>query len=150
MLLKILSKIILRNFAIKFSSQLLFVNRVFNHTNSNKKTKAFRIKVFGGYAHGQLNIKLQQEGRHTGVPGLWTLDSVCWTLDPGCSVLNTGLWTLHFGLSGHLLLLLTCSEQNQNPISDSVWLNYWKFFVCESLRTSRLFWLRLFCRECRF
>ena len=79
-------------------------------------------------------------------PGLWTLDSGRWTLalksrrwtlDPGLWTLDTGLWTLS----------LTFAEQNQNPVSDFAWLNYWKFFGYESLRSS---WSRLFCRDCRF
>ena len=35
-----------------------------------------------------LRFLLVQElvfARHTGIPGLWTLDSVCWALDPGRS-----------------------------------------------------------------
>ena len=33
-------------------------------------------------------------------------------------------------------LSLTVLEKNQNPVSDSAWLNYWRFFGCKSLRTS--------------
>ena len=86
-------------------------------------------------------------------PGLWTLDSGCWTLDTGFWTLDSGLWTLDSGLStldvgrwavdvtlwtlgsGHWALSLTVLEQNQKPVSDSAWLNYWKFFGCESRRT---------------
>ena len=41
--------------------------------------------------------------------GLWTLDTGLWTLDATLKKLGTGHWTL----------LLTSSEQNQNPVSDS-------------------------------
>ena len=79
----------------------------------------------------------------------WTLDSGCCTLDSERCTLYTGLSTLdvatlHFGL---WTLLLTALEQNQKPLSDSAWLNYWKFFGYESLRTS---WSRLFYRDYRF
>ena len=30
---------------------------------------------------------------HTGIPGLWMLDSRRWTMDHGHYTLNTGLWT---------------------------------------------------------
>ena len=96
---------------------------------------------------------------HTGIPGvwtqvldaglwtlgsgLWTLDSGRWTLDSGRYTLDAGLWTLDtfsencFNVSKHWTLLhLNISEQNQNPVSDSAWLNCWKFFGCKSLRTS--------------
>ena len=53
-------------------------------------------------------------------------------------------WTLD---AGPWTLSLTVVEQNQNPVSDFAWLNYWKFFGYESLRSS---WSRLFCRDCRF
>ena len=97
---------------------------------------------------------------------LWTLDSGCWTLDAGRWTLDSELWTLdsgrwtlgfrrctldaiHFGrwalATGRLSL--TVLEQNQKPVSDSAWLNYWKLFGFESLRTS---WSRLFCRDYRF
>ena len=94
--------------------------------------------------------------RHTGIPGLWTLDSGhqtlnagLWTPDSGHWTLDAGLWMpdarlltldsrrlmLHFGHwplgTGHYLL-----EQNMKPVSDSAWLNYWKSFRCEFLRTS--------------
>ena len=95
-------------------------------------------------------------GRWTVDVGLWTLDSESWTLDAGLWTLDSGhltmesgrwtldpvLWTLDDTLwtlgSGHWTLSLFLSEQNQNPISDSAWLNYWKFFGCEFLRTSGL------------
>ena len=61
--------------------------------------------------------------RHTGIPGLWTLDSGRWTLDAGRWTMDPGLSTLDAKLrklgSGHWTLLLTGSEQNQNPVSDS-------------------------------
>ena len=102
---------------------------------------------------------------HTGIPRLWTLDPGRWTLDAGSwtlesgrSTVDTGLlmldsrrwdsrrWTLDGTLwtlgSGHWTLSLAALEQNQKPISDFVWLNYWK-----SLRTSRS---RLLCRDYRF
>ena len=54
----------------------------------------------------------------TGIPGLWTqeLDAGRWTLDAGLSTLDATLRKLG---SGHLTLLSTGSEQNQNPVSDS-------------------------------
>ena len=58
--------------------------------------------------------------------------------------LDATLWTLG---SRYWTLSLTSSEQNQNPVSDSAWLNNWKFFGYESQWTS---WSRLFCREYRF
>ena len=72
--------------------------------------------------------------------GLWTLDSGCWTLDVGFCMLGSGYWTLHFGR-------WALHTQNQNPVSDSAWLNHWKFFGCKSLRT---LWSRLFCRDYKF
>ena len=80
--------------------------------------------------------------------GLWALDSGCWTLDARLSTLDSRRWALY---TGHCftaserwtLFHLPVSEQNQNPVSGSAWLNYWKFFRCESLGTSRS---RLFCR----
>ena len=73
---------------------------------------------------------------------LWTLDSGHWTLDAGLRTLDSGLWSLHFGLraldtrhccralfhcfivsKNCVLFRLTVSEQNQNPFSDSAWLN---------------------------
>ena len=70
--------------------------------------------------------------------GLWTLDFVRWTLDARLWTLNIGLWTLDAGLwrqdatlnklgTEHWTLLLTGSEQSQNTVSDSAWLNHWKF-----------------------
>ena len=64
----------------------------------------------------------------------WTLDTRIWTL-------HATLWTLG---SGHWTLSLTVSEQNQNSVSDSAWLNYWKLIRCKSLRTS---WSRLLWRD---
>ena len=114
--------------------------------------------------------------RHTGIPGLWMqeLDFGLWTLDSGCWTLDAGLWMLHaeprrltldtkfwtldaqlrvldswrwtLG-SGHWTLSLTVLEQNQQPVSDSALLNYWKFCRCESLRTS---WSHLLYRGFRF
>ena len=90
-------------------------------------------------------------GRWTLDTGLWTLDSGPWTLDAGRWTLNAGLWTLDSRCrtlgSWHWRLSLTVLEQNQKPVSDSAWLNYWKFFGCESLRTS---WLHLLYRDYRF
>ena len=91
-------------------------------------------------------------------PGRWTLDAGFWTLDSGSWTLDSGHWTLDTGLctidatlwtlgSGHWTLLLTVLEQNQTPVSDSPWLNYWKFFGWESLRIS---WSRLLIRGYRF
>ena len=75
--------------------------------------------------------------------GIWTLDFGRWTLDAGLWMLDSGLWTLGCGRytldaldTGHWTLSLTVAEQNQNPVSDFAWLSYWKFFRCESLRTS--------------
>ena len=76
--------------------------------------------------------------------GLWTLDSGCWTLDAKVWTLDAILWTLS---SGHWTLSLTVLKQNQNPVSASAWLNYWKFFGWES---PRIWCSRLFCRDCRF
>ena len=45
---------------------------------------------------------------------VWTLDTGRWTLGSRRCTLDAGLWTL----------LLTGSEQNQNPISDFAWLHY--------------------------
>ena len=102
--------------------------------------------------------KVLQKYYKTGIPEFldsgrkcWTLDSGRWTLDPGIWTLHHGLWTLGATLwslgSGHWIVSLFVSEENQNPVSDSAWLYYWKFFGCESLRTS---WSRLFCRNYRF
>ena len=84
--------------------------------------------------------------RYTGIPGLWAqeLDAELWTLDSGRWSLDATLWTLG---SEHWTLSLTVVEQNHNPVSDFAWLNYWKYFVCESQRTS---WSRLFCKDYRF
>ena len=83
-------------------------------------------------------------GRWTLNPGLWTHDAGRWMLDVGCWTLDATLWTLG---SGRWTLSLTVLEQNQKPVSDSAWLNYWKFFGCESLRTT---WSRLLYRDYRF
>ena len=64
---------------------------------------------------------------------LWMLDSGRWALDVELWKLDTAHWTLG---SVHWTLLLTGCEQNQIPISDSAWLNYWNVFACKSLRTS--------------
>ena len=79
--------------------------------------------------------------------GLWTLNSRRWTLDPGRWTfdagrwtLNAACWTLHFGRWG-------LGTGHYRPVSDSAWLNYWKFFGQESLRTS---WSRLLYRDYRF
>ena len=74
-------------------------------------------------------------------PGRWNLDAGCWTVDVGRWMLYATFWTLG---SGHWTLSLTVLEQNQKPGSDSVWLNYWKFFGYKSLKSS---WSRLFCRD---
>ena len=90
-------------------------------------------------------------GRWTLDAALWTLDSGRWTLDSGHSTVDVGRWTLDATLctlgSGHWTLSLTVLEQNQKPVSDSAWLNYWKFFGCECLRTT---WSRLLYRDYRF
>ena len=78
-------------------------------------------------------------GKKTAYRNFWTLDASVgrWTLEEaGFWTLEASLWTLSFG---HWTLLLTGSEQNQNPESDSAWLNYWKLFGCKSLRTHGLF-----------
>ena len=67
----------------------------------------------------------KRSGRWTPNAGLWTLDSRhgLWTLESGRWNLDAGLWTLDATLKkvsiGHWTLLLTGSEQNQNPVSDS-------------------------------
>ena len=43
------------------------------------------------------NYKIKLKG-HTGIPGLWTLDSGCWTLDAELWTPDAGLWTLDSGL----------------------------------------------------
>ena len=83
-------------------------------------------------------------GRWTLKAGLWTLDTGCWTLDARLWTLDVKRWTLG---SEHWTLLLTVSEQNKNLVSDSTWLNYWKFFRFESLKTS---WSRFLCRNYKF
>ena len=57
-------------------------------------------------------------GKKTGYRNFWTLDASVgrWTLEAGFWTLEASLWTLSFG---HWTLLLTGSEQNQNPESDS-------------------------------
>ena len=79
-------------------------------------------------------------GRWTLTDGRWTLDAGRWTLGSGLSTLDVGRWTLDATLwtlgSGHWTLSLTVLKQSQKPVSDSAWLNYWKFFGCKSLRTS--------------
>ena len=85
--------------------------------------------------------------------GLWTLGSGRWTLalDSRLSTLDSGHWTLDATLwtlgSGHWTLSLIVLEQNRKPVSDSAWLNYWKFFGCESIRIS---WSHLLYREHSF
>ena len=80
--------------------------------------------------------------------GLWQLNSRRSTLDTGFRALDSRGWTLDSGLRtlyfGCWTLFLTGSEQNQNPVSRSVWLIYWKFFKSESLRT---WYSRLCCRD---
>ena len=57
--------------------------------------------------------------------GLWTLDSGCWTLEAGLwtRTLDARRWMLDAVArhSGHLTLLSTGSEQNQNPVSGSAY-----------------------------
>ena len=95
----------------------------------------------------------QGSGLWTLDAGRWTLDVGLWTLtlDSGLSTLDGGHWTLDATLwtlgSGHWTLLLIVLEQNRKPVSDSAWLNYWKFFGCESLRIS---WSHLLYREYNF
>ena len=76
----------------------------------------------------------------------WTLDARVgrWTLDAGPWTLGCGRYTLDARDTGHWTLSLTVAEQNRNPVSDFAWLDYWKFFGSESLRTS---WSPLFCRD---
>ena len=101
--------------------------------------------------HYQININNINSAWLKGIPEFlgsgrkcWTLDSGLWTLGPGRWTLDATLWTLS---SEHCTLSLTVWEQNQNPFSYSAWLNYWKFFGCESLRTP---WSRFFYRDYRF
>ena len=42
-------------------------------------------------------IELSIKKGHTGIPGLWTLNSGRWTLDSGRWTLDAGLWTLDSG-----------------------------------------------------
>ena len=56
----------------------------------------------------------------------WTPEPECWALDTGLWTLDATLWTLG---SGHWKLSWTVSKQNQNTVSDSAWLNFWKFFL---------------------
>ena len=85
----------------------------FDPENQNEKFKKAqqphlflkRLGLFWSASCDHLN-------QHTGIPGLWTQ-----VLDATLEKLETGHWTL----------LLTGSEQNQNPVSDSAWLSHWKF-----------------------
>ena len=83
-------------------------------------------------------------GRWTLYAGLWKLNSGPWMLGSGCWTVDSWCWTLG---SGHGTLSLTVLKQNQQPVSDSAWLNYWKFSRCESLRN---LWSRLLYRDYRF
>ena len=55
----------------------------------------------------------------------WTLDCGRWNLDVGPWTLDAGRWTLDATFrklgSGHSTLLSTCSEEYQNPVSDSAY-----------------------------
>ena len=124
--------------------------------------KAVFILAMNGHNSWTLDAKVGRwtldSGRKTLETGRWTLDAGLWTLDSGCWTLDAGSWTLHsrgwtldatlwtLG-SGSWTLSLTVLEQNQKPVSDSAWLNYWKFFGCQSLRTS---WSHLLYRDYRF
>ena len=72
------------------------------------------------------NVFTVQKQGILGIPGRWTqeLEAGLWTLGSGCWTMDAGLWTLAPTLgilgSGHQTLLLTGSEQNQNPVSDSI------------------------------
>ena len=57
----------------------------------------------------------------------WMLDARLWTLYPGLWMLDSGLWMLD--------TVVDCCRTERDPISDFAWLNYWKLFGCESLRT---------------
>ena len=56
----------------------------------------------------------------------WTLDSGRWALDAGFWMLDYGRWTLDAGSYTWdtrvwaLDAVVDCSEQNQNPVSDSI------------------------------
>ena len=68
----------------------------------------------------------------------WTLDAGVgrWTLDSGLWTFDATLWMLR---SGHWALPLTVSEQNQDPVSDSAWLNtpLQTFVTCTIIYTLR-------------
>ena len=58
-----------------------------------------QIKVFDQSIFGivtDLKNKYNRAG-HTGIPGLWTLDSGLWTLDAGLWTLDSEHWTLDPG-----------------------------------------------------
>ena len=54
--------------------------------------KQLNVNVNQSFLQTVLNIG------HTGIPGLWTLDSGRWTLDVGLWTLGSGRWTLDTGL----------------------------------------------------
>ena len=83
--------------------------------------------------------------RHFRVFSTYFISQICTqVLDSGCWNLSAGLWTLD---SSHWNWLPTGSEQNQNSVSDSAWLNYAELSEWKSLTIS---WSRLFCRLWRF
>ena len=125
-----------------FLNGLQLKNVKYNKLRTSKETKIY-------YKSNDFIVAYQQIiWRHTIISGLWTqeLDTGLWTLDYGRWTLGAGLWKLDSGTwtldallwtldTGNWTLSLTVSEQNQNPVSDSAWLNYWKSFGCEPLRT---------------
>ena len=127
-------------------------------------SKCSQLKFFYGYYFGRCSSEVGipeflgsgrkswtlNSGRWALNAGIWTLDSGRCTLDAELSTLDagSGRWTLDSWRwtlgSGHWTLTLTVLEQNQQPVSDSPWLNYWIFFRYGSLRTS---WSHLLCRD---
>ena len=85
-------------------------------------------------------------GRWTLDAGHWTMYSGRWTLDSGLSMLDVGCYTLDARLWA-LDTIFDSFRTKSKAISDSAWLNYWKYFGCESLRIS---WSRLLYRDYRF
>ena len=133
-------------FGIDLSTKLyhgLWFNRPHLSLFQNMSVKIYVFNVFlylGGYN------SIPDFWTMDASVGPWTLDAGCWTLVSGLSTLDAGRYTLDPGL-WHRTLSLTVLEQNQKAVSDSAWLNYWKFFGRDSLRA---WWSRLFCRDYRF
>ena len=107
----------------------------------------------GSYVNFRSFLPNVYRNGYTGILGRWTLDTGCWTLDAWLWrldsrrwTLTSELWTLDAAL-WPLDTVLDCFRTEPNPVPDSAWLNYWKFFVCKYLWTS---WSRLFCRNYRF